>query len=133
MILLNFAHPITPDQQAQLEALAGVPVMRIMDVPTHIDHAVPLGPQVVELADSCGLSPHEWQTLPMVINPPGFAPIAVALIAEVHGRRGAFVPILRLRPVVSAPGTHFEVTEIVNVQALREVARTRRWTTEEAR
>jgi len=48
------------------------------------------------------------------------------LLAELHGRMGYFPPIVRLRPVPNALPPRFEVAEIINLQAVREAARTRR-------
>jgi hypothetical protein len=62
----------------------------------------------------------------MIINPPGYAPATAALLAELHGRSGYFPAILRLRPVVDTTPTVYEVAEIVNLQVVREQARTRR-------
>jgi len=44
------------------------------------------------MADAAGLSPEEWQTLPIFINPSSLTLnfSAVALIAELHGRMGYF-------------------------------------------
>lgn len=67
-----------------------------------------------------------WQTLPLVINLLGLAPLALALIAEIHGRSGYFVPILNIRPVPDTMPVRFEVGEIVNLESLRQQARTKR-------
>jgi hypothetical protein len=131
LLLLNFSHPITDEQNMQIEARLGASIERVVSVPTAIDHDSQFTPQVVALADACDLSPDEWQTLDLLINPPGFAPVAIALIAEIHGRRGAFPAIVRIRPVESLVGTRFEVAEIINVQSIRDGARARRWIKQE--
>ncbi|MFN3763602.1 MAG: CRISPR-associated protein Csx15, partial [Anaerolineae bacterium] len=35
--MLNFSHPLTGEQLAQLEALTGRPVERVVEIPTHLD------------------------------------------------------------------------------------------------
>lgn len=126
MILLNYAHPLTADQLSQIAALLGAaPEVRV--VRTQIDQALPLAPQIVGLADAAQLTAEQWQS-PLIVNPPGYAPAAVALIAEIHGRSGHFPAMLRLRPASNGAATTFEVAEIVNLHALRESARERRWT-----
>lgn len=127
MILLNFSHPLTPDQRAQLEALTGQAIERVIDVPAQFDHAQPFASQVTALVDGVGLTPDEWQSLPIVVNPPSLNLIAVALLAELHGRMGYFPTVLRLRPVADATPARFEVGEIVNLQAVRDAARTHRY------
>lgn len=123
MILLNFAHPLTKQQLEQIESLTGESVERLIEINSQIDPQEPLIPQVMTLADRCGLSPVEWQTLPILVNPPSLNFSAVILIAELHGRMGYFPPCIRLRPVKDALPPRFEVAEILNLQAVREAAR----------
>ena len=129
MILLNFSHPLTPKQLQRIGELTGRPVVRVMGIPTQLDHERPFAKQVRELVDGVGLSSEQWQAAPLVINPPGYAPAAVALLAELHGRMGYFPSMLRLRPVPGSNPPQFEVVEIINLQALRDRARERRWQT----
>jgi len=126
MFLLNFAHPLTEDHLRQIEHLTGQNVDRVVEIPTQIDPQKPLIPQVVALADACGLSPAEWQTLPLLVNPPSLNFIAVVLLAELHGRMGYFPPCLRMRPVAGTIPPRYEVAEILDLQVLREEARKRR-------
>ena len=125
MILLNYAHPLTTDQRAQVAALLGV-APEVRDVPTHVDRSLPRAEIATAMADAAGLSPTEWQTTPLLINPPGLAPLALALLAELHGRSGYFVPVLNIRPVAGAIPPRYEVAEIVNLHAIREAGRGRR-------
>jgi hypothetical protein len=126
MHLLNFAHPLTDEQQQQIEQLADRPIDRIIDLPTQIDTGQPLGPQVVALADRAGLSPRDWQTLPLLINPPALNYIAVTLLAELHGRCGYFPACVRLQPVPDSVPPRYEVVEILDLQKMRDEARKRR-------
>ena len=130
MILLNFTHPLTAAQLAQVEALignhpagTGQAVDRVVDAPAQFDVATPFAPQVAELVDSIGLSPGEWQTLPILVNPPALNVIAVTLLAELHGRMGYFPPVVRLRSIEGSLPPQFEAAEIINLQAVREQAR----------
>jgi len=126
MILLNFSHPLTPDQVSQVEALTGQPVTEVRHLPAQFDHDQPFLPQIVALADTCHLSPTDWQTLPLLVNPPALNIIAVMLLAELHGRMGYFPTVLRLRPIPGSTPPRFEVAELVNLQAVRDAARRRR-------
>ncbi len=126
MILLNFSHPLTSEQLQRIEGLLGQQVERVMDIPTQFDHERPFGEQVRGLVDGIGLSPEQWQTAPLVVNPPGYAPAAVALLAELHGRMGHFPAVLRLRPLPGSNPPIFEVAEVINLQAVRDQARKRR-------
>lgn len=126
MILLNFAHPLTEQQLAQVQAMAGEKIDRLIEIPTQIDPQQPLASQVVALADRANLSPSEWQNAPLLVNPPSLNYVAVVLAAELHGRCGYFPAMLRLRPVPNSLPPQFEVAEIINVQFIREEARKRR-------
>jgi len=125
MIILNFSHPLAPDHLQQIEAFTGQQVERVIEVSSQIDAQQPLLPQVTALADECALSPTEWQTLPLLVNPPSLNFIAVALLAELHGRMGYFPPVVRLRRVGGMP-PRYEVAEVLDLQTVRDTARQKR-------
>ena len=124
--VVNFAHPLTETQREQLARLTGMPVGRVIDVPAQVDLALPLAPQATALVDQAGLSAVAWQTLPLVVNPPGLAPLTAALLAELHGRLGHSPALIRLRPVPGSAPTRYEVAEIMNLDDVRSAARERR-------
>lgn len=126
MLLLNFAHPLTPGQVRQVQQITEQRVDRIIEITSHINPDYPLAPQVTGLADQAGLSTSEWQTLPLLINPPSLNFVAVTLLAELHGRCGYFPTCLRLRPVLESAPLGYEVAEVLNLQAVRDTARLKR-------
>jgi len=126
MILLNFGHPLTDAHLARIREVAGRDVERVIAVPTHFDHARPFGEQVCDLLAHVPITPEQWQTAPLLINPPSLAPITAVLLAEIHGRSGFFPTILRLRPIANTVPPQFEVAELLNLQGIRDAARTRR-------
>jgi hypothetical protein len=125
MLILNFTHPLIDEQQAQIEALANTSIEEVRDIRVQINQEEPLEPQITSIVDATGLSSEEWQTLPLLINPPGYAPAAFVLLAELHGRIGHFPSLIRLRPK-PGPVTSYEVAELLNLQSIREAARRRR-------
>ena len=128
MLILNFTHPFTPEQQAQIKNLAApISIEEIRTIPVQIHQAEPLEAQITAIVDTTGLSSEEWQTRQLLINPPGYAPAAFVLLAELHGRIGHFPSLIRLRPVAGSTPTRYEVAELINLQAIREEARRRRW------
>lgn len=126
MLILNYAHPFTPDQISQIEQLVGVPIKEIKQIKVHLDQAEPLLPQVTVLANAAELTNEEWSGTPLLINPPSLNFVAVALIAELHGRMGYFPACLRLRPVEGSVPPRYEVAEVLNLQDIRNAARERR-------
>ncbi|MFZ5911592.1 MAG: CRISPR-associated protein Csx15 [Chloroflexota bacterium] len=127
MILLNFSHPLTPEQQAQVEALTGKPVERVIPLPAQFDHQQPYAPQLEALLEGLPLSPQELQNLPILVNLPSFNAIAALVLAELHGRMGYFPPIVRMRPVEGAIPPRYEAAEVLNLQSVRDEARKERY------
>lgn len=125
-ILLNFAHPLVPSQTKAIEAFLSDPLTEVREIAVQFDFATPFAEQVSTLIDSIGLNTTDWQSLPILINPPAHALIAVTVIAEMHGRMGYFPPVVRLRPVQGQVPVTFEPAEIISLQDIREAARLRR-------
>lgn len=125
MIILNFSHPITDEQRVRISELSGALIEDIRAIPVQIDQARELETQVRAIVNSAGLSSEEWQTRELLINPPGYAPAAFVLLAELHGRIGHFPTLVRLRPR-PGPVTTYEVAELLNLQTIREEARKHR-------
>ena len=123
MILLNFSHPITDPQRAQIEALIGSAVMREIAVMPQFDEQQPFTPQVDALLAAIPLSPEDWQSEPILVVLPSLNFIAAALLADLHGRMGYFPPVVRTRPVEGSLPRRYEIAEILDLQAMREAAR----------
>ncbi|MEW6505267.1 MAG: CRISPR-associated protein Csx15 [Chloroflexota bacterium] len=126
MIIVNFSHPLSQQQLKQVESLAGQPIEKVIEVHSQIDPQQPLEEQVLRMVDRVPLTPAEWQTEPILINPPSLNFTAVLMVADLHGRMGFFPAFLRLRPVEGAIPPRFEAAEILNLQSIREKARLRR-------
>src|SRR5579859_3676683 len=105
MLILNFTHPITDEQRAQIESLADTAITDIRTIAVQINQQAALSEQITAIVESVGLSSEEWQTLPLLINPPGYAPAAFVLLAQLHGRSGHFPTLIRLRPKYGAMTT----------------------------
>lgn len=126
MIILNFSHPLTSEQLTQIETLTGTLNNEVRGEMMKLDNALPFGQQVRDVVERVGLSSDEWQTVPLVVNLPGYAPAVGVLLAELHGRMGYFPAIVRVRPVEGAVPRRFEVAEVLDLQAIRDVAREQR-------
>jgi hypothetical protein len=126
MLLINFSHPITNAQAAQIEALTGQPISRTIAVLPQFDEQQPFAPQVQALLAQIDLTPAQWQGEPILVMLPSLNFIAAVLLAELHGRMGYFPPVVRTRPVADSVPRQFEVAEVLDLQAIRETARKRR-------
>lgn len=128
MILLNFSHPITTDQREAISKLSGygIEMGDVKEVNTQFDQEKPFTGQAAALVEAVGLSSEQWQTERVLVNLPSLNTIAALLLAEMHGRMGYFPAVLRLRPVAGSAPPQFEVAEILNLQVVREQARSQR-------
>lgn len=126
MIILNFSHPLTEAQQAQIEALTGSPVTRVIAVLPQFDEQQAFEPQLQTLLAQLPLTPEEWQGAPILVLLPSLNFIAGLLLAALHGRMGYFPPVVRTRPVANTIPRRYEVAEILDLQAIREAARRQR-------
>lgn len=126
MLLINLSHPLTDDQRVQIETLTGEPTTEVRHIPAHFDNAQTYPEQIRALVDEIGLTPEEWQTTPILLNPPSYNFAALALLAELHGRMGYFPAIIRIRPLPDSTPPRYDVAEIINLQAMRDAAREKR-------
>jgi hypothetical protein len=126
MKIINFSHPITHEQKSKIEALTNQSVDDILSIPSQFSQEQPFSSQIRGLVDSIDLSPEQWQTLPILINPPAYNFAALTLLAELHGRMGYFPSIVRIRPVPGSTPPRYEVAEIINLQNVRDNAREHR-------
>jgi hypothetical protein len=125
VILLNDAHPFTLALLRAITIRLGAPP-EVRAVARHVDRSRPLAEVAYELAEAAGLAADAWQTTPLALNPPAVAPVALALVAELHGRCGYVLPIVHLRPVAGSLPPRYEVAELADLQAMRDQARARR-------
>lgn len=126
MLVVNFSHPLTAGQLAEVAALVGGEPVQVIDVPTQMDLQQPMRPQVEALVAEAGLSAAQWQSEAIIVNPPALNYVAVLLLAELHGRMGYFPTCLRLKPLAGSTPPRFAVAELLPLQEVRDAARTRR-------
>ena len=126
MILINLSHPLTAEQRAQIETLAGRPISRVIEKMAQFDTAQPFAPQISALVDNLGLNSEQWQTAPILLILPALNFGAAALLAELHGRCGYFPPVVRTRPIPGSLPPRYEAAEVINLQEIRDAARGKR-------
>lgn len=123
--LLNYGHPITDAQHADLERAYDDEEITVTRIPCHMDKEAQFAPQVVALVDAANLTPQQWQGERVIINAPPYAPAAALLLAELHGRMGYLPAVLRLRAADVSP-PRFDVAEVMDLRKQRMSARGRR-------
>jgi len=126
MNLLNFAHPLPATTCAAIAAAAGAPLATIIEMQPQLDTDGAFAPQIAALLERTGISSEYFQTEPWLVVLPALNYIAALILAELHGRLGHFPAIIRLRPVANGPVTHYEFAEIIDLDHVRQHARTRR-------
>jgi hypothetical protein len=120
-ILVNFGRPMDSAQIEQLERLLGAEIDERIDVPGQLQDDQPYLPQVRAMINAVGLTPAEWNSLPLVINIHPFAPAAAAVLAWLHGLRGHFPEIVRMAK--NQQTGCFEVVEVLGLQSVRNEVR----------
>lgn len=123
LTILNFAHPLTPEQQTTLEALADQTIDDIIQVKVQFDTQQPFLEQAHSLLEEVPLTAEDWQGKDIIINLPSLNHIAALLLALLHGKMGHFPTTLRLAPVAGATPPKFEVKELLNLQDVRDKGR----------
>jgi hypothetical protein len=126
MLIVNFSHPLASLQLEQIEGISSQKIKRVIEVDTQFDNESSFIDQACALVNSADLSPEQWETESLLINLPGWNIITALILAEIHGRIGHFPAVLRLCPVSDSVSPQFEVAEIINLQTVRDDARTRR-------
>jgi len=126
MNLLNFSHPLTPAQHEAVQAILGGPFATITEAKAQFEPEKEFTPQAVALLDSLNVDSGRWQGEGWVVVLPSLNYIAAVLLAELHGRMGHFPTMIRLRPAQQNLVTVYEVAEIINLEQVRQTARTRR-------
>lgn len=127
MIILNFSHPLTPEQISKIEELTTHKVEQVVALTIQFKHDEPFLPQLQAALMQVTFTAEQWQTAPILVNLPSFNYISALALAELHGRMGYFAPIIRMKPVEGALPPRFEVAEVINLQAVRDEARKMRF------
>ncbi|AZK60368.1 hypothetical protein Daudx_1836 [Candidatus Desulforudis audaxviator] len=123
VIAINFSsHPLTSFQQEQLRERFHVHIEELIELPVHFLAQEDLKPQAKKWIEEVGLALEEWSEKNIVLILPGLAPGAATILAAIHGLRGGFPKILW---VYQAPNdrTQYEVAQVVDLQALRDMGR----------
>lgn len=122
MILFKLSYPPTDDQLHHFQGLVCQFIAQLVKVYSQIDTWQPLVVQLWALVKLVGLSRAQWQTLQILINPPPLNYIVITILAELNSRCGYFSVNLRLRSKHTTISSQFEITEIINLQEVREEA-----------
>ena len=126
MVIINFTHPLTDAQLAQIADMTKAEATRVIQAMAQFDDQQPFAAQAADLVAQVDLSPEEWQTTPILVVPPALNFIAALVLAELHGRMGYFPAIVRLRPIADTVPRRFEMAEVLDLQGVRDAARTNR-------
>jgi len=123
MILLNFGHPLTTVQIDQVEKLAECKISQVISIPVQIDFSKPIYPQIELLLNKAGVVS---QAEPCLVNLPSHYLISAYLLASLHGLWGYFPAVLQFKPILGSIPPRFDIGDIINLQAIRDKARTKR-------
>lgn len=120
--IVNFSHPLTEPQRSAIADLLQQPIKRVIDIASQLDLEGDIEGQVHRMVDASGLTSTEWQTTPLLINPPALAAPSSATLAAIAGRTGYLPSVLLWRRTDQTPPT-YEPVHVINLQAVRDRAR----------
>ena len=126
MIVLNFSHPLTLEMISQIELLTHQEVEQVIEIPVQFYNEAPFLEQRQALIKGVSLGSQPLQQAAILVNPPSLNFITCLVLAELHGRMGYFPPIIRTRQEFDSLPPRYEVAEILNLQAIRDAARSAR-------
>lgn len=108
--IVNFSHPLTVAQVKRIMELLGEDDHRVIEVVCHFNDTKPLMDQAQDVVKSA-LAPDEWAALDtVVVNPPGLAIGALAVLLCIRNWRGGKrVWLVRMR----REQTKFGVAELI--------------------
>lgn len=119
-IVVNFStHSFTEEHKEQVRLMGHGTVERVIEAPMQLDNLQSFDAQVKNVVCAVKLTIDDWQSKPILILLPGFAPAAGVLLARLHGMRGNFPSFVRMKPA----GGLFDVAEIVDLHSIREEGR----------
>ncbi len=125
MVLLNFGHPLTSEQVRAAREMTGSDLAVIIDVAVWLDLDKPIQPQLEDLIEK--IAGHvDLRNEPCLVSLPGLNIATAVVLAILHGRSGYFPLVLKLEPVKDAHPPRYALAEIVDLQAVRDAARSHR-------
>lgn len=125
LTVVNFSHPVTPEQRAAIAQQAGYQEVEVLEPPNQLDLHGDVVEQVRAMVDAVPLSAEDWQGTPLVVVLPGLALSAAVALAELNGRMGHFPTVVRMARG-QGPVAAYEVLGLLDLQGVRDDARTRR-------
>jgi len=126
--ILNFLHPLTDAQRDQVAQALGVTEIEEIHILVQIGPDASMSDQIARYVDQVGWDGRAWQTRAFCVSPPGLAPAACALFAEIEGRSGHLPDYLWFERDPASAVTRYRLREVIAPESIREAARTRRGT-----
>ena len=121
--VVNFSHPLTEEQLAQIEAICKDKVGQVFEARSFMDEYRDFESQVDEMISQIPLTPEAWQRERILVNLPGYSPACAVMLATLGGLMGYLPTIIRLRPAKDVIPPIFEVAELINLQSVRDRTR----------
>jgi hypothetical protein len=123
MILLNFNYPVSAEQRSTIEEKVSGSIDEVVDIPIYFDNDQSFPKQAADLFANGEIPFDKLLEKPVLVNLPSHSFIAALILAELHGRMGRFPAVVRYRPEDGSLPVRYEVSEVVDLQRIRDAAR----------
>jgi hypothetical protein len=114
-MLLNFSHPLSESQLAQIALLAGRPIGEVRTIPSRVDQdASSMHREVDRLLALTGVADDEWKSLDLLVILPSLSIVAVLLAVELQFLCGfGSVGLVRIKTVKTGAVTVYQPAEVL--------------------
>ncbi len=125
MLIINFSHPITPQQLEQISDRLNVrkDKITVFEVPSQVDLDQPILPQVRQMmrrVESRFYGEEVWTREDVLIVPPALNRSAIALAGELALRYSQLGSFLFFKPVPGSTPPRYEFAELLSWEQEQE-------------
>lgn len=113
MKIVNFSHPITAEQEAQLRSILCGEWIEIVDIRVQISFGGSISDQAEELVNAAGLLPEDWPLV--VVRLPELSSAAAAVLAEIRKQSGVLPWIVTTRPAEATMLRKYDIWEVIDL------------------
>lgn len=131
MILLNFSHALTNQQEGEIRKLLSIPdkeweKRKTIRVDCFLNINSDFSPQAEKILDSIPMKDDEWTEERLVVVPPPISHSAILIILGIFAKCGYLPEIVRIKKKPKSTPPIYMVAEIIELQPYKDKMRSKR-------